>query len=92
MKYFKFALHKRYFDTGFGVLNYVKYLVGFFALASLNWKATLIVGFAYGVACYLVGWYWINKGIWEAENEVSNQFNPFQREVRKLIKKNRKLK
>lgn len=86
MKYEKIALHKRYFDYGFGILNYVKYFVAFFALASRDTFSTLIVGLLYGVACYLTGWYLINKGFWEAENEISNRFNPFQVEIRKKLK------
>lgn len=88
MKYLKFALHKKYFDTGMGVLNYVKYAIAVFGLSSLNVKTTMILAFAFAIVSYFTGWYWCNSGLTDAENEINNRFNPFQREVRrKLIKR-----
>lgn len=86
MKYFKFALHKRYFDTGFGVLNYAKYPLVLLGIAIPDVKAIVFVALFFGLFCYFLGWWWLNKGMTDAETEVSNQFNPFVRQVRRKFK------
>lgn len=89
MRFFKFALHKRYFDTGMGVTNYLKYPLVLLGIAIPNVKAIIYVAIAYGIGCYFLGWWWLNGGMCDAENEVSNRFNPFVKEVRaKLSKRN----
>lgn len=93
MKFLKFALHKRYFDTGFGVLNYLKYPLVLIGIATSNTKAIIVFAFFYGIACYLLGWWWLNRGMQDAETEVGNRYNPFVKEMRKVIVKpnNRKI-
>lgn len=83
MKYFKVALHKRYFDTGMGVTNYLKYPLVLLGFAVPNIKAIVYVAILYAIFCYFLGWWWINKGMCEAETEVGNRFNPFVQEMRK---------
>ena len=85
MKGYKFVLHKTYLDKGLGVTGYFKYLIAFFGLASKDVNQTLIIAILYALFCYILGWYWINHGYLDAENEVSNQFNPFVKEVREKI-------
>lgn len=87
MKLFKVALHKRYFDTGFGVLNYLKYPLVLVGFAIPDVEAILLVALIYGILCYTLGWWWLNKGMTEAETEVGNRYNPFVKEMRKLYKK-----
>ena len=85
MKFFKFALHKRYFDTGRGVIDYLKYPLVLLGLAIPNVKIIIAVAGIYAIISYILGWWWVNKGMMDAENEVSNKFNPFVREVRRKL-------
>ena len=82
MKYLKFALHKRYFDVGFGQLNYLKYPLLLLGFAIPNPEAIIIVAVISAIACYLLGWWWLNRGMMEAETEVGNRYNPFVKEMR----------
>lgn len=95
-KGFRILLWKRYFDTGFGLLNYLKYLVFLVGLDrvlnnALNTTILLLVGYA--LVCFFLGWFFINWGYWETEQEIINRFNPFVKEMRKLtgIPNNRKV-
>ena len=83
---FRILLWKRYFDTGFGLLNYVKYLIMFIGLNgvlqnNINFAMGLVV--LYAVICFFTGWAYINYGFWETEQEIINRFNPFQQQIRK---------
>jgi hypothetical protein len=91
-KFLKFALHKRYFDTGLGVTNYLKYPLVLLGIAIPNPKAIIAVAGLYACFCYGLGWWWLNRGMAEAETEVSNRYNPFVKEMRKLIGKENKRK
>ena len=85
MKYYKIALHKRYIDTGQGITGYAKYILVLLGVAIPNVNYILLVGFLYFLASYFIGWWWLNFGMFDAEAEVNNQFNPFVKEVRKKI-------
>ena len=85
MKFLKFALHKRYFDTGFNVLNYLKYPLVLLGFAIPNAKLIILISFFYALGCYFIGWWWLNFGMLDAETEVSNKFNPFIREMRTKV-------
>lgn len=94
MKCYKFCLLKAYFEKGYGLTSYIKYLIvlgglyeGFVSQA-LN--ITFILAFLYGIACFFIGWIWYRYGFALAEAEVNNQFNLFQREVRERLN-NRKV-
>ena len=76
----------RYFSTGYGLTNYIKYVVGVFGLTSQNVQATLILAFMYLILCILVGWAWFQFGLAEIDNEINNRFNLFVREMRNKIK------
>lgn len=86
MKFYKFALFKRYFDIGYGISSWFKYLVvliGFDAvMKQVPIKWIVVGGFAYFLLCFLIGYLWIKLGIFEAENEVINRYNLFMKEVR----------
>ena len=83
---FKFLLWKRYFETGYSLTNYVKYLIALFGLSSLNVRSTMILGVVYAVVCFILGYYWYKKQFIEIDNEISNRFNLFMREMREKIK------
>ena len=81
---YRLALLKRYFDTGYSVTSYIKYMIAFFGLASADLKATLIIGVAYGIFCFIFGYLWIKYNWYTAEQEVSNQYNLFVKEMREM--------
>ncbi len=79
---YKITLIKGYFDKGWSLTTYIKYLIALFGLASLNIKATLIVGVIYAFFCYFIGYYWFKYQWVSAEHEVQNRFNPVMKEIR----------
>lgn len=83
----KVALWKRYFDVGFGLLNYVKYPLVLLGFAVPNVNAIIIVSLAYGFLCFFLGWAWLNSDFYRAETEISNQYNIFVDQMRKKIGK-----
>lgn len=87
---FRLNLHKAYFDKGFGITSYFKYLIIIFGGYSFQQNISLMITFyvslAYAVFCYFFGWYWFNFGWYEQEIEVGNQFNCFVKEMRKVYK------
>ena len=82
---FRFLIFKSYFDKGWGLTSYLKYIIALFGISSLNVKATLIIGFVYGVCCYIIGRAWYKYGLVDTETEISNIFNPFVREMRQKV-------
>jgi len=94
MKFYKFALWKAFFDKGYSLLSYPKYiliLMGVGDVIASGGKSTnvIIVGIAFGIFCFLLGWFWYHNKIVNAEIEVSNQYNPFVHEMRKVYKPRR---
>lgn len=83
---YKILLHKRYFDTGYNLTNYIKYIIALFGISSLNIQLTLILGFIYAVFCYIIGHIWHKHRFVEVDNEISNRFNLFTREMREKVK------
>ena len=81
---YKILLWKRYFDTGYGLTSYLKYGIALFGLSSLNVSQTLTLGIAYGLLCFVFGWIWYRYQFVEVENEISNRFNLFAREMREM--------
>ena len=57
-KYF-FLLHKRYFDTGFSILNYAKYPLVLIGFAIPDVKAIVLITILFAVICYFTGWWWM---------------------------------
>lgn len=87
MRYYNFCLLKAWFEKGYGLTNYIKYIIALFGLSSLNVKATLIMGLVYGLSCFLIGWVWYHYKFIEAEHEVNNRVNPFVKEMRSTYKR-----
>ena len=84
----RLVLMKRYFDTGLGLTNYFKYLILFFGVTSNDVKTTLYIAMGYAVVCFFLGWFWLNSDFYTAEQEVSNNYNPFVKQMRRRIKRN----
>jgi hypothetical protein len=88
VKHYKFMLLKGYFEKGYALTSYFKYLIALIGFAdiyinkSIFW--VIFLGITYGVSCFILGWIWYNKGYVDAENEVNNRFNPFVKEVREM--------
>lgn len=86
---YKFCLFKAYFEKGYGLTSMAKYLIAYIGLANTivtqDMKFALIMGLAYFCSCFFIGWVWYHFKLVEAEAEVGNRFNPFQREVREKL-------
>lgn len=87
LRCYKFLLYKRYFDTGYGILGYVKLLVALIGVSAAIQDVPLIyiglMGVLFGISCFIVGWSWYHFRLIDTENEITNQFNPFATQVRK---------
>jgi hypothetical protein len=83
MRYYKFALWKSYFDRGYSVTSYFKYLFAIVGIAGLEGKILISLFLLYGFSCFVVGWIWYHFGIATAEQEVANNYNLFVEEMRK---------
>ena len=90
MRFYKLALHKTYFDKGYGMTALAKYLlfgVGtWFYQVDFSVLWAVLLGCAYAVFCYFFGMWCYKSGYKLAEAEVQNQFNLFQQETRRFIK------
>jgi len=84
---FRLLLQKAYFDKGFGLTNYFKYVLILFGWATDDVKNTIIVGILWIVSCWIIGRLWFRFKLVDIENEINNIFNPFQREVRQHLKR-----
>lgn len=89
---YKIILHKNYFDTGYGLTSFPKYIAAVLgignAIVNQSLSEIIIGGLIYAIVCYVIGFFWFRNGWVEASAEVGNQYNPFVKEVRtKLIKK-----
>ena len=83
MKFYKFCLWKAYFEKGYSVTSYLKYVVAIAAIKIDSIKTIIILGLAYALACLIIGKLWYKYGFIDAEHEVQNKVNPFVREMRK---------
>lgn len=92
---YKLMLWKKYIDRGRGITSYANeifLILGTWQIATYKspmWIIIMIL--AYGVMCFIVGWFWF-KYKWEIyEKEVENQFNFFQQELRAKLGIKRKI-
>lgn len=76
---------KRYFDTGFGLTSYVKYILAGSGLVLKDVTTIFWMGAIYATCCLILGYAWIHLKIVDKENEITNILNPFQREVREKL-------
>lgn len=77
---------KAYFDKGYSLTNFVKYVIALFGLSSLDVKTTMILALIYAPSCFVIGLLWYRFGFREEEVEVGNQFNKFVKEMRETYK------
>ena len=83
---YKLLLWKAYVMTGYSLTQILKYIIMVF----VGWEVTggrdlsKIIGVAviYAIFCYVLGWVWFKFELVNAEQEISNQFNPFVKQVR----------
>lgn len=90
-KIYKILLWKAYFDKGFGLLNYVKYILAVAGVSAafngIEIKTIVIIGVIYGIVCLILGRLWFHYKLVDMEAEIQNKINPFQREIREHLKK-----
>ena len=86
-KCYKVLLWKAYFDKGFSLTNYFKYILLVFGWATSSVNQTITIGLVWAIGCLILGRVWYKYKIVEIENEVANHFNPFMVEVRKAVKR-----
>jgi len=91
MSAFRILLWKAFFDKGFGLLNYLKYILAIAGIGAvfqgISFIWIIVIGLIYAVICLILGRWWFKNHLIDVENEINNQFNPFQREVREHIKR-----
>lgn len=84
---YKIMLWKGYFDRGWSLLNYVKYILLAFGAYNMvtegNIKLILVIALVYGFFCLILGRAYFKYGWVTAGHEVQNQFNLFVKEMRK---------
>ena len=82
----KICLWKAYFDNGINLTSYFQWIIAYWGITTQDMKSTFIFAVFYALFCFFLGWLWIRKGMYDANNEIANRFNPFVREVRKKLK------
>lgn len=90
MKYYRLAFTLACFNKGYGVTAPLKYLVALFgitnAIATEKILITMIAGISYVIFCFIFGYILYKIGFVDAENEVTNRFNPFAKQVRSKLR------
>jgi len=92
---YKLCLWKSYFEKGYGLTSYVKYilvLVGFYSIMQrIDIKFLFLYGSIYALICFFLGKYWFKSHFIKAEMEVSNRYNLFVEEMRTKLHRKRML-
>jgi len=87
---YKLNLFKIWFEKGYSILSYPKWVLAMYGIGELASSRSyfLVAGgsLLFLVVCTVVGYFWLKKGLFLAEQEVGNQYNLFQRELRKKLK------
>lgn len=86
--FYKFLVFKTYFDSGYGLTSYFKYLVAFLGVSGLiaevlSFKQVVYIGIGYGVFCYIIGRLWYYLRLPEISAYIDNKFDPFVHEMMK---------
>lgn len=83
---YRLALWKSYIDRGRGLTSYFNELFLIFGVWNvITYKSSfylILIFLAYVILCFVVGKIYFKYGWQEAENEVSNQYNLFQKQLR----------
>jgi len=90
MKWLRFLWLKKYFDTGWGLMNQGKYALILFGVYDVvtteNMWMTIFMAFLYCCFCFIVGMWWVKQKMYETEQEINNILNPYQRQMREKLK------
>jgi len=84
MRGYKWVLLKAYFDKGYSLTSYPKWIFAVAALKIASGVTAVYLGLAYTILCFVLGWAWYHYELATAEQEVSNQFNLFVKEMRAM--------
>ena len=82
---YKLNLFKMYFEKGYSLVSFPKWVAAVFGIGSVinkNYLIVVIGAFAFMLGCILLGWIWLRYDFYLAEIEVSNQYNLFVKELR----------
>jgi len=82
LRLYKPILWKKYFDTGYGLTNYIFKVIAVFGLTANMIKTTIIFVLIYSVFCLILGRLWLYSHLIDTETEISNMFNPFVKDMR----------
>lgn len=82
MRLYRPLLWKAYFDKGFSLTNYFKYLLLLFGWATSDVQNTIIIGIIWCFSCLILGRLWFYYRLIDTEQEILNQFNPFVKDMR----------
>ena len=86
---YRFITIKGFFDKGWNLTNYLKYVFAFAGIFDfIDGRTAIMIGCAYIASCFVLGWAWYNWNFQDVENDFNNKFNPF---VRKMLSKSRKI-
>lgn len=77
-----FMIHKRFFDTGYGMTGYIKTFAGLLSFTTFDVSIIFVTGLLYAVLCYEWGVIWHNYDFVTLDTEISNRFNLFVKEMR----------
>jgi len=86
---YKLCLWKGYFEKGYAITSYIKYIIvllGFYSiLSNVDIIYISLLMAIYGLSCFFIGWGWYHFKWIEAEIEVNNNFNLFVKEMRNVV-------
>lgn len=88
---YKILLWKGYYDKGFSITSTFKYIFYFLGISFGILEDTQFIhylsyaGIVYLVGCVPLGYLWYRYNWIEAEQEVNNRYNLFQKDVRKTL-------
>lgn len=86
----KWLWFKKYFDVGYGLMNYLRYLLTIIGIGGIanNWgiMAYFGLGLLFFLSCVIAGYLWVKYNYVSREDEINNILNPFQNQVRKSLK------
>jgi len=86
---YKCLLWKNYVMTGYSLTQLFKYAIMAFGMWEItggrNIKVLILIGIAYIIFCFILGWIWYRFGLVNAEREIGNQYDPFAHQIRDLF-------
>ena len=87
---YKFNVYKVWFDKGYSILSYPKWVIAIYGVGEVVSGSYLLVAsgaLLFALFCAVVGYLWLKYDLFIAEQEVSNQYNLFQKEMRQKLDK-----